>query len=155
VVAERTGADSFTEFFTDVQPRLNRALVAALGAQDGVEATQEALVWGWEHWDELCAMDNPAGYLYRVGRSRARRWWRRPKVLPPIRSGEGLPWVEPGLPAALARLSEKQRVCVVLLYTVEFTHAEVADLLGVSVGTVQTHTERGLRKLRRRLGGEP
>jgi DNA-directed RNA polymerase specialized sigma24 family protein len=44
---------------------------------------------------------------------------------------------------------------VVLLYTLEFTHAEVADLLGVSVGTVQTHTERGLRKLRRRLGGEP
>jgi len=107
VVAGDTRTDSFTEFFADVQPRLNRALVAALGTQDGLEATQEALAWGWEHWDELGAMNNPAGYLYRVGRSRARRLRRRPPVLPPIGTGRDLPWVEPGLPTALARLSEK------------------------------------------------
>ena len=152
MVAEDTLTESFTEFFATVQPRLRRALVAALGAQEGSEAAQEALTWGWEHWDELRSMGNPAGYLYRVGRSRARRLRTRTGHLPPVRSDASLPWVEPSLPRALGRLSEKQRVAVVLIHCLEWTHAEVAGYLGVTVGTVQTHVDRGLDRLRRMIG---
>lgn len=145
-------ADSFTEFFRLAQPRLERALVAALGVEVGVEAASDCLTYGWEHWERVAAMKNPAGYLYRVGRSRARRYRRRPPILPVVRSNP-LPWVEPGLPRALAGLSERQRVAVILVYSLGWTQAEVAELLGVSVGTVQTHAERGLRRLQRALGG--
>jgi RNA polymerase sigma factor (sigma-70 family) len=62
------------------------------------------------------------------------------------------PWVEPELPAALSRLSEKQRVVVILIHCFEWTQAEVAELLGVSKSTVQNHLERGLAKLRHKLG---
>lgn len=154
VVAEDTLKDSFTGFFTAVQPRLRRALVAALGTQEGSEATQEALTWGWEHWDELRSMENPAGYLYKVGRSRARRFRSQARRLPAIRSDASLPWVEPALPGALGRLSEKQRVAVVLIHCLEWTHAEVAGYLGVTVGTVQTHVDRGLARLRRLMGSD-
>ena len=65
-----------------------------------------------------------------------------------------LPWVEPGLPAALAHLPESQRVAVILLYGFQWTHTEVASMLGVAKTTVQTHAERGLAHLRKELGVE-
>jgi RNA polymerase sigma factor (sigma-70 family) len=65
-----------------------------------------------------------------------------------------MPWIEPGLPAALESLSEKQRVVVMLTGGYAWTHAEVAAVLGVSVGTVQRHKKRALHRLRRALGVE-
>ena len=61
-------------------------------------------------------------------------------------------WVEPELPAALAKLSEGQRTSVMLVYTFEYTLAEAAELLGVSKSTIQTQVERGLSRLRNELG---
>lgn len=148
-----TLADSFTDFFEHTEPKLRNALVAAYGVEVGVEAAADALAYGWEHWDHVQGMDNPIGYLYRVGRSRSRRFRRRPP-LPPAAIGNPIPWVEPGLPAALSRLSERQRVSVILVHSLGFTYSETAELLGVSIGTVETHVTRGLRRLRRSLGVE-
>ncbi len=148
----KTRTDSFTEFFELAQPRLKHALVAAYGSEVGVEAAADALAYGWQHWEKVRDMDNPVGYLYRVGRSRARRFRRRPLMLPPIHPNP-LPWVEPGLPVALTRLSERQRVSVVLLHCLDWSYREVAELLGVSLGTVQSHERRGLERLRVDLGG--
>lgn len=146
-----TLADTFTEFFERSEPKLRHALIAAYGVEVGTDAACDALAYGWEHWDRVGEMENPIGYLYRVGRSRSRRLLRRPPMLPVTRSNP-TPWVEPGLPAALARLSDRQRVAVILVYSLGWTYAETAALLGVSIGTVETHVERGLRRLRRRLG---
>jgi RNA polymerase sigma factor (sigma-70 family) len=63
-----------------------------------------------------------------------------------------MPLVEPGLVPALGALSERQRIAAVLVYGFEWSLTEVAELLGVSVGSVQKHSERGLVKLRRALG---
>lgn len=107
----------------------------------------EALAYAWEHWERVRLMENPAGYLYRVGVSRVRRWRRLPPAFPPPPDGE-MPWVEPGLPRALGRLSERQRVAVVLVHCLGWTQNEVAGLLGVSRGSGQTHLERGLQTRR-------
>ena len=97
-------------------------------------------------------MDNPIGYLYRVGQTRTRPR-KTPAVLrwdpPSGRSTERL--VEPGLVAAVASLSESQRVAVVLVHGYDWTLREVAELTGVTVSTVQTHVERALEKLRAAL----
>ena len=142
---------AFTSFVADVEPRLRRALVSALGLDRGVEATAEALAWAWEHWDQVRTMGNPAGYLYRVGRTRSRRH-KSGRVQMPDVVGTSPPWVEPGLPAALASLSEAQRASVMLVHTFGFSLAETAEMLGVAKSTVQTHLERGLRHLRDDLG---
>ena len=73
-------------------------------------------------------------------------------VVDPAVPGNPTLWVEPRLPEALSRLSERQRVSVVLVHSLGFTFAETAELLGVSIGTVETHVMRGLRRLRRSLG---
>ena len=97
-------------------------------------------------------MDNPAGYLYTVGRDKARRMSKKVSVAYPIPPAAGPAWVEPGLDSALASLPERQRTVVLLLHGFEWTMSEVAEMLGVSRSTVQKHDERGLRRLRAKLG---
>lgn len=140
--------ETFEGFVRVAEPRLRVALAAALGQQWGAEATAEALAYGWEHWDRIGVMENPCGYLYRVGRSRARH--ARVLRLPPVPVSVASR-VEPGLPAALAALSDRQRVAVVLIHGYEWTTKEVADLLELEVPTVATHLRRGLAKLRHSL----
>lgn len=142
--------ESFTRFASDVEPRLRYALTAAVGWDRGREATAEALLYAWEHWERLRSMENPAGYLYRVGRSRARIRGRRPRF---ESSDPGrMPEIEPALRDALGQLSERQRTVVFLVHGMEWTRVEVAELLGISVTSVGSHLERGLAKLRARLG---
>ncbi|MCP4306110.1 MAG: hypothetical protein GY788_14770 [bacterium] len=142
----------FEKFVVDAGVGLQRALVAAFGPEYGAEAVADALAYGWEHWDRIGGMENPAGYLYRVGYRNAVRSKRRSTLVgfPPVSESRGV-WVEPTLPAALGRLSKRQRSAVVLVEAYGWTYQEVADLLGVSRGAVQSYVRRGLRKLRSAL----
>lgn len=145
-----TQEESFTRFVEEVSARLTQALVACLGGELGREMTAEALAYGWEHWGRVGAMENPAGYLYRVGRNKGRRVRSLPLFeAPPPSNPE--PWFEPGLPGALADLSERQRTAVMLVHGAGWTPTEVAELMGVSSGTVHRHVDRALGKLRRSL----
>ena len=151
VVDASIAQESFTRFVEEVEPRLRVALVARFGSEDGRDATADALAYGWEHWERVRVMENPAGYLYRVGQHAGMRRWRRPALPPPPQRSE--PEVEPALPRALTRLSHRQRTSVLLVHGFGWTHEEVADLLGVSASTVRNHLRRGMNKLRAALGG--
>ncbi len=150
MTAPKTHGETFAEFHNAAEPKLRRALIARYGGEVGREATAEALSFGWEHWMRVSAMDNPLGYLYRVGQSRSRRHWPRRAVFD-LPGESALPWVEPGLPPALNKLSARQRQVVILVHGFEYTHQEVAGLLGISRSSVQNHAERGLSKLRTEL----
>ena len=146
--------DSFTNFVKLNEPRLRHALTALFGTELGKELTAESLAYGWEHWDRLQVMVNPPGYLYSVGKDRGRRLIarRRPVFLPV--DVDRQPWVEPQLADALAGLSERQRVVVMLLHSFQYSMSEVGELLGMSKSTVNTHSRRGLDRLRKQLGVE-
>jgi DNA-directed RNA polymerase specialized sigma24 family protein len=146
--AKSPGSQEFENFVGRVEPGLRRALFAVLGVERGREATAEALAWAWEHWDRIVEVNNPTGYLFRVGQSRSRGPKRRA-----IHGREewAEPLIEPELTRALAGLSEAQRVAVILVHGFGWTLREVAELNGTRVTTVQTHLERGLRKLRAAL----
>lgn len=117
----------FEEFVREAEPRLSRALAAAYGFEEGRDATAEALAYAFEHWDRLQQMTNLPGYLYRVGQSRSRR--RRQPVLFAIPDA-GDHVFEPGLPAALAALTQRQRLAVMLVHAYGYTLREVAELTG-------------------------
>jgi DNA-directed RNA polymerase specialized sigma24 family protein len=143
---------AFTVFVRENEPRLRQSLIAALGGEVGREATAEALAWAWEHWSRIEAMDNPVGYLYRLGKNRGVSVFRRQPVFPlPEPAGGDGGWVEPALPAAMGRLSQAQRVTVLLIHAFGWTYREVAEHLGVSQGTVQVHVGRALARLRHEL----
>jgi RNA polymerase sigma factor (sigma-70 family) len=58
------------------------------------------------------------------------------------------------LDRALAHLSKGERTCVSLCHGVGMTHEEIADLTGLPLGTVKSHVNRGLTKLRRLMAAE-
>ena len=151
MLADKAKADSFTEFVAANEARVRQSLTAVFGVDRGRDAAAEALAYGWEHWDRVSAMENPSGYLYRVGYDRARRMSSKRIGFPPS-DQDREPWVEPGLPEAFGGLPERQRVVVALLYGYQWSMSEVAEHLGLSKATVQTHAERGLKRLRRKLG---
>jgi DNA-directed RNA polymerase specialized sigma24 family protein len=141
---------SFEWFFATTEQGLRYSLIAVFGVEDGRDAAAHALLYGYENWDRLQEMANPAGYLYRVGRTWGTRNSRRPKALPPVNEHHE-PWVEPGLPGALALLPEKQRVAVVLRHGCDWDYDDIGDCLGISPPSARKSVERGLAGLRAEL----
>jgi DNA-directed RNA polymerase specialized sigma24 family protein len=143
--------DDFDKFAADAGERLRRAFAGPLGVDGAADATAEALSWAWENRTKLASMENPVGYLYRVGRSRT-RYRSAPGCLPsPVELG--VPEVEPGLVPALLALTERQRTAVWLVHGCQWRHREVADAMGISATAVATHVQRALAHLRARLEG--
>jgi DNA-directed RNA polymerase specialized sigma24 family protein len=146
-----SASSRFAALVSQVERPLRASLVARYGPERGREAAAEALAYAWENLDKVTAMSNPVGYLYRVGQSKTReRKVRFVPYTPPV----GMPDVEPELQRAIAKLTEHQRVAVVLAHGFGYTHAEIADLLGIKRSSVQNHVERGLAALRSALGDQ-
>jgi RNA polymerase sigma factor (sigma-70 family) len=146
--------NAYDDFVLDVGPRLRSALVSAYGLEVGIEATSEALAYGWEAWDRLKSMDNPVGYLYRVGQTAAARS-RRPLPMLDRPTPIEMPEFEPGLVPALEQLSEQQRVCVLLVHAHGWSQVDAAELLDVRPATVRTHLDRGMARLQQLLKVSP
>ena len=141
----------FERFVRAHEGRLRVALVAAYGAADGRAAAVDALSWAWENWSRLRDMDNPVGYLYRVGQTAARRSRSRPLPGRMAACDGDDAGLEPELIAALSDLSDQQRVAVLLVHGFGWTIRETAATLEIAPSTVQTHAERGLARLRTAL----
>jgi DNA-directed RNA polymerase specialized sigma24 family protein len=146
-------AERFELLVPPIGVRVRRALVGAYGIEVGSEAAADAMAYAWEHWEKVRTMTNPAGHLYRVGQSAARKYRRRrPFALPTVPAGDEWADVRPELPVALARLSPRQRAAVLLVHAHGETYADAAATLGMSVSTLRNHLDRGMRKLRTLLG---
>ena len=141
---------TFEEFAGTTGVSLRAGLIAAFGPDSGIDAAAEALAYGWEHWDRIGPMENPSGYLYRVGQTAARRA-RRPQGFLPCRPLTTCPTSRPRLLPALEALSEAQRVCVVMVHAFGWGQTEIAELLDVSPSTVRTHLARALAHLQHEL----
>ena len=160
MLRDQTTADAFTGFVSRTEPGLRRALTAGFGSEIGREAAAEALAYGWQHWERLSGLENPAGYLFRVGQNVARRMiGRRTRVPIGLWTQQGRdevvfdePWAEPGFGRAWSRLSERQRMVVGLIHGFDWSFGEVADLLEMSRSSVQSYEKRAMRKLRHDLG---
>lgn len=145
-----TETSPFAEFVAEVEPRLRRALAGHLPTDEVPDALSEAFAYAWEHWRDVQALENAAGFLFRVAQSRTRR---RKRALPPPPDSVRLPDVEPKLWPAMRALSPMQQSAVWLVHGCGWPYREVGEALGVSASAVGTHLERGMSHLRRVLGG--
>ncbi len=149
---------SFEKLLDEVGPRLERAFLARYGSELVPDLMAEVVAWAWEHRVEVEDLANPAGYLYRVGQSKARRltrWRRSSVVLPPEEPARGdSPQFEPALDQALKELNQEQRTAVVLVHCFGWTQPEAAALLGVELHTVRNCVHRGMAALKASLGVE-
>lgn len=103
-------------------------------------------------------------WLHRITVNRClnRRRRRRPHLLSldevsPSSLASGSPSPESHLEEedeiwqAVCRLSEKQRAVVTLRYYQELSYTEIAQVLGIPLGTVQSRLNRALKTLRKEL----
>jgi RNA polymerase sigma-70 factor (ECF subfamily) len=89
--------------------------------------------------------------LYLRHRSRARREALALLRWHGERRDHEIPDLDDAIVAALDRLSPKQRACVVLRYVEDLSEQQVADLLGLRLGTVKAHLAAGRERLRESL----
>ena len=77
---------------------------------------------------------------------------RAGKGLPEDRRERGVEFEErDALWQAVLRLPRQQRACLVLRYYEDLTEPATAQALGCSVGSVKSHTNRALARLRKEL----
>lgn len=158
-------SDEFGRLFELHRRRLFKlALLLAAGEREFAEdAVANAFLATFARWSQGAVLD-PGPYLRRsvvnqvAGGFRRRAVERRhvarhsaPRDV--VDGQEGAVDDRAVLWKALRALPPRQRAAVVLRYYGDLSEAEVADVLGISVGTVKSQTARGLAKLRRALGG--
>jgi RNA polymerase sigma factor (sigma-70 family) len=138
----------FTEFAAAVVRQLRRTAYLMCGDWHSAEnAAQAALVRVYRRWDKLNRQDGLTTYAHKVLVSSVLDQAKRnPR---PEQAGE----IDDRQPvvAALAGIPAGPRACVVLRHYAELTIEDTAQVLGVSAGTVQNQTTRGLALLREQL----
>jgi RNA polymerase sigma-70 factor (ECF subfamily) len=148
-------ADEFAEFVAGSLPALLRFGHLLTGdAASAEDLVQLALSRAWRNRDRI---DAPYAYVRRVMINSNSSWWRRyrrelmaPRV---ISDDEAL--ADPSsriddrdaVWRALRSLPTRQREIVVLRYYEDLSERQIADLLGISTGTVKSQASRALRRL--------
>jgi RNA polymerase sigma factor (sigma-70 family) len=153
-------AESFEGFYRAQADRVYRALTLTVGdAELARDATAEAMARAYARWSQVSRVDNPGGWVYRVGLNWATSWWRRrrrehrlpadldPAVMPAdIDAATAL--------AALRRLDTRSRAVVVCRVLLDMSTAQTAAALDIAEGTVKSRLARALATLRASLTEE-
>ncbi|MFC4063047.1 SigE family RNA polymerase sigma factor [Planomonospora corallina] len=123
-------------------------------AEDAADLTQEALMRLGDAWPRVRRRDDPEGYV-RITMARlhvsAWRRLRRERLVaqvPETAYTDGGLDGDEGLWNEVKALPPKQRAVLVLRYYEDLPDEEIADLLGISRGTVRSQAARALDKLR-------
>ena len=142
------------------QTHLRRVAYAICGdwhrADDLLQTALVRLYVAWPRLRDPAAAESYARrILVRANVDESRRPWRResPGLDGLDRSASGGPDYEErsALVDALQQLPEMQRKVVVLRHMLDLSVAQTADELGISEGTVKSHTSRGLTALEKAL----
>lgn len=156
--AERDAA--FSEYVASRQDRLRRVAYAMCGSwHQADDLLQTAFTKLYVAWPRLSRAGFEDAYVRRIILNallddRRRAWSREvpglPERDPAAREAAG-PEVRDELVRALQQLPPMQRRTVVLRHVADLSVEQVAHELGISVGTVKSHTSRGLARLQELL----
>ncbi len=116
---------------------------------------------GLRQWDHISTVESPDAYVRKVMVNEHTTWWRRAWRHRERTDSELIRVLDPAatpttphdseLWAHVRSLAPQQRAAVVLRYYEDLTEAQTAEILGISVGTVKSHTSRALSSLRRSM----
>jgi RNA polymerase sigma-70 factor (sigma-E family) len=150
--------DDFHDFVAARRPTLLRAaMLLTADRGDAEDLLQSALTKTYLAWGRINDRGALDGYVRRTMVNINISWWRRRRLeeyptdeLPdtPIADHTRRSELRDGLDRILDRLPPRQRAAVVLRYYEDLTETEIAETLGVSVGTVKSTVSRAMSKLR-------
>jgi RNA polymerase sigma-70 factor (sigma-E family) len=148
--------EGFEEFVAGASPRLVRtAYLLTRDAGHAEDLLQASLTKAWLAWRRV--KGDPEPYVRRIMVNTYATWWRRrwrneePTDVLPERVGpvpQAAVDEHDWLWRLLGTLPRRQRAVLVLRFYEDLTEAQVAHVLGVSVGTVKSQTSKALARLR-------
>jgi DNA-directed RNA polymerase specialized sigma24 family protein len=151
------------QIYRDDYISLCRVATAVTGRIDTArEVVQEAFALALAHRAEFRGEGSLQGWVARIVLRVALDTRRRPAPAPAVLDdvgGGALLWApelphgdrDPSLTAALGALPRRQRQVVFLRYFADLSHAKVAELLGISQGTVSALLHQARTTLAQRL----
>lgn len=125
----------------------------AMGAEDVVQDVFASAFHRLDRFDPQRA--SLRTWLSRITVNRALNHRRDHRPTEPLSDGLAAPPIEQdddAFLAAVAGLSDAHRAVVVLRYGLDYTPQEIAEVLGLRVGTVHSRLARALSTLRRTMG---
>lgn len=151
----------FANFVRARQQTLVRAAYLVCGdhhlAEDVVQGALAKVARRWEQLRE----GNPEGYVRTIIYRDAISAWRKVRRETPramhiegaahrlVARDPARDWVDGAeVRAALAQLPPRQRAIVVLRYYEDLSEAQIAEVLGISAGTVKSQAHNAVRNLR-------
>jgi RNA polymerase sigma-70 factor (sigma-E family) len=120
------------------------------------DLVQTALARAYPRWSRI-ESDDPEAYVRKTMINTWSSWWRRrwrgevpTGTLPDRAAGDEYSDVDRRqlVRRAMAALPPRQRLVLVLRYDQDLSEQQVADLLGISVGTVKSQAAKALSSLR-------
>ncbi|MFW6597893.1 SigE family RNA polymerase sigma factor [Propionibacteriaceae bacterium Y2011] len=156
--------DVLRELYEGQWVRMVRLAALLLGSNDRAEeVAQDAFVGIYKRLSRFESADDAVGYLRTSVVNGARSQLRHREVATRLRP---LPPPAPPGPeevavraeddqrvlAALRELPERQREVLIMRYYADASGPEIAEALGISVGSVKSHTHRAMAALRQTLG---
>lgn len=154
----------FEEWLVAREPSLHRlAHMLADQPHDADDLVQKTLAKMYLAWDRLHERHNIDTYARRVLINEHRTTWSRtqrrlevitdkpPELAPAGAQSQGK---NSEVWAFVASLPPRQRAVIVLRYYEGLTESEIADVLGVAVGTVKSQASRAIAGLRSRFPQE-
>jgi RNA polymerase sigma-70 factor (sigma-E family) len=138
-------------------PLLRMAILLTGNRADAEDLVQAALAKTYLNWHRIHDRAALDGYVHRAMVNTHISWWRRRRLEEyptddiPEQAVDDCTHdseVQDAVRRALERLPRRMRAAVVLRYFEDMSEAEVANVLGVSVGTVKSTVSRAVAKLR-------
>jgi len=155
---------AFEEFFSEEYTAVVGLAYALSGSRWGAEdLAQEAFLAAHRSWQRVGRYDQPGAWVRRVvmnlsvsafrrrvaeGRALVRAASGERRFVPDLAAGDPEFW------EAVRGLPRRQAQVITLFYLEDRTVAEVAEILGVSTGTVKRHLHDGRSRLAHRLREE-
>ena len=152
--AQRGSVADLERLFREHWPRAYRAAHLVTGDATAAEdIAQEAFLAAVRNLDRFDRRRPFAPWLHRIVVNRAIDWTRARKLRGEVELGDWLPGPpSPELDGStlgrIAELAPEHRAVVVLRYILEYTPGEIAELLDLPRGTVNSRLRRGLDRLK-------
>ncbi len=143
----------FEDFYREQRATIGRALAVTLrDTQLAAEAIDEAMARAYQRWNRVQALDNPGGWVYRVGLNWSRSFLRRVSRPAPIWMTSSVVTIDgsaldPAIEQALAQLSVEQRAVVVCRLLMGYSESQTAVALDLRPGTVKSRLARATTRL--------
>jgi len=151
--AQKGSVSDLERLFREHWPRAYRAALLVTGdAAAAEDIAQEAFLAAVRNLDRFDRRRPFAPWLHRIVVNRAIDWTRARKLRAEVELGDYLPAAAtPELDGTLGRIADlapEHRAVVVLRYVLEYTPGEIAEILDLPRGTVNSRLRRGLDRMK-------